>query len=279
MIEIRVAEMADYDLLLPFYKNAYRAGHPLLNADFYNWQFGDAACGRSIIAVENQLVVGHLGCLFADGFTWLTNLSLTENHRSGSLVLSMYSRAKAFGLPLATTNASAALVALYRRLRWYRQPNLERFCCINPRLAGAPVLQLMAPVSHRCGRLPTPAKHRYWQQPGLQGIALDNGSTAVLQPNCGGARLVDLKQPAETAAQLFECGYSWVDYVTSWNDPIIDQLQAPLWQPEKESIVPWYINPIILGSQSEITVFSNTPLPRDFIIKRYHSDHGRVPTL
>jgi hypothetical protein len=281
MIDIRTAELADYDVLRFFYEKAYRLGHPLLQPSFFEWQFGNSNYGRAIIAIENNTIIGHLGCIFADGLTWLTNLFILETHRSGPLVLSMYSKAKSFGLPLVTTNASSGIIALYRRLKWYRQPNLERYCAINPQFSLMKVEQLIDPLSTvgATSDLVLPTGHRYWLQPGLLGGALSNGSTAVLQPNCAGVRLVDLKQPAETAERFFEMGYRWVDYVTSWNDPIIDQLQALGWQPERDAPVPWYLNPVVPGSKSEITVFSNIPLPKDFIIKRYHSDHGRVASL
>jgi hypothetical protein len=281
MIDIRTAELADYDVLRFFYEKAYRLGHPLLQPSFFAWQFGDSAYGRAIIAVENNRIVGHLGCSFADGLTWLTNLFILETHRSGPLVLSMYSKAKSFGLPLVTTNGNSGVIALYRRLKWYRQPNLERYCAINPRFSTATVAQLIETIATPSATedIDLPTGQRYWIQPGLLGASLSNGSTAVLQPNCAGVRLVDLKRPAETAAQFFDMGYKWVDYVTSWNDPLIDQLQALGWQQEKDAPVPWYLNPVVPGSKSEITVFSNLPLPKDFIIKRYHSDHGRVASL
>jgi hypothetical protein len=281
MIDIRTAELADYDVLRVFYEKAYRVGHPLLSASFFEWQFGDIAYGTAIIAVENNRIIGHLGCSFADGLTWLTNLFILETHRSGPLVLSMYSKAKSFGLPLVTTNASSGLIAFYRRLKWYRQPNLERYCAINPQFTTVNAAQLIEPMTtlNAASDIVSPSGHWYWLQPGMAGAALSNGSTAVVQPNCAGVRLVDLKRPAETAEQFFAMGYRWIDYVTSWNDPVIDQLQTLGWQQEKDTLVPWYLNPVVAGSKSEITVFSNTPLPKDFIIKRYHSDHGRVASL
>lgn len=278
MIEIREAVMEDFDLLLPFYKQAYRPGHPLHNRDFFYWQFGQSLVGKALMALDHGLVVGHLGCNFADGFNWLTNLFILEPSRTGPVVMALYGRAKKMGWPLVTTNANPNAIALYRRMRWYRQPNLERYCLVNPAYKTLDASALTSPVVVT-EQFETPNTNHYWKQPGLKGFALKNGSTGFLQSNVAGARLIEANNIEETVATIFAAGYKWIDYVTSWNDAMIDQMLSANWQTEEEANIPWLLNPIATKSKSNITVFSNAPMPRDFIIKRFHSDHGRVPSL
>jgi hypothetical protein len=74
-------------------------------------------------------------------------------------------------------------------------------------------------------------------------------------------------------------GFRWVDYVTSWNDPLCRTLEDAGWHLNEKSPVPWRLNPVEAGSVARVSLTSEEPLPKDFIMRRSFSDHGRVGSL
>ena len=92
----------------------------------------------------------------------------------------------------------------------------------------------------------------------------------------GGLRLVDIDQPRWVLDEAWDAGFSWVDYITSWNDPVVDRFSDGVWAEDEGSPVPWLLDPIEEGSRARVTVFSSEPLPSTLVVRRTYSDHGRV---
>ena len=69
----------------------------------------------------------------------------------------------------------------------------------------------------------------------------------------GGLRAVDIIKLDEYEETAWDLGFKWLDYISSWNDPLLDQLKNNDWLTEDESIIPWRINPIVEGSRSNIS--------------------------
>ena len=108
---------------------------------------------------------------------------------------------------------------------------------------------------------------------------LSDGSTAVSQEKVGGLRVVTISNLEELEKHTWELGYNWVDYITSWNDLNVKNLEKMGWVLDCKSIVPWRLNPIQENRFCDITFLSEEPLDRDFIVHRSFSDHGRVGSL
>ena len=104
-------------------------------------------------------------------------------------------------------------------------------------------------------------------------------SKAISQENEGGLRVVDIKNLQEMEKQAWQLGYLWMDYITSWNDLKIKELEKHGWVLDNKSVVPWRLDPIEENCFSNITFLSEEPLDKEFIIHRSFSDHGRIGSL
>ena len=79
--------------------------------------------------------------------------------------------------------------------------------------------------------------------------------------------------------QAFEMGFSWCDFVTSFNNPILRKLDKNNWKSEYEIIIPWLLNPVVGNSKSNITFLTKESIDINFYIERTHSDIGRVGSI
>jgi hypothetical protein len=99
-----------------------------------------------------------------------------------------------------------------------------------------------------------------------------------VQARLGGLRVIQIADPGKVLAACWEAGARWVDFVTSWNDPLCRDLDRKHgW--ELGDGIPWRLNPLVPGSKSEITVTAQESLPAGLIIDRTFSDHGRIGSL
>jgi len=92
-------------------------------------------------------------------------------------------------------------------------------------------------------------------------------------------RVVHFENIKQVEKQAWALGYLWMDYVTSWNDPKIENLENQSWLIDHKSVVPWLLNPKIEGCFSNISFLSEKPLNPNFIVQRSYSDHGRIGSL
>jgi hypothetical protein len=154
-----------------------------------------------------------------------------------------------------------------------RYADLLRYTAVAPGIARE-----QAVAEARIARSRPPEGHHYWQQPGIVGTTLSDGSTAVVQPQLGGLRVIHIADPSRVIAACWETGARWADFVTSWNDPLCRDLDRKHgW--ELGDGIPWLVAPLVPGSKSDITVTSQSPLPPGLIIDRTFSDHGRIGSL
>jgi hypothetical protein len=162
---------------------------------------------------------------------------------------------------------------MYRKMGWTRYSDLMRYTAVAPGLTRE-----NAVAEARIARSAQPQSHRYWRQPGVLGTTLSDGSTAVVQARLGGLRVVHIADPGKVLAACWEAGARWVDFITSWNDPLCRDLDRKHgW--ELGDGIPWRLNPLVPGSKSEITVTAQEGLPAGLIIDRTFSDHGRIGSL
>jgi hypothetical protein len=48
--------------------------------EFWNWQFGDQAFGRSFICLDDDgTIVGHVGANFGENLSWIINVFLMKH--------------------------------------------------------------------------------------------------------------------------------------------------------------------------------------------------------
>jgi hypothetical protein len=268
----RFATSEDWPMLRDFYRIVYREGHPLHRQDFWRWQFGDRQYGQAAIVVDGARVVGHLGATLAGGFSWIINCFLMEDYRGQGWLAQLYALTGSLA-PNAATNINRAGMDMYRKMGWIRYADLVRFTALAP---GIPREQAVAQA--HIARSAQPQGHRYWQQPGIVGTTLKDGSTAVVQAHLGALRVVHIADPAQLLAACWETGARWADFVTSWNDPLCRDLDRKHgW--ELGDGVPWRVDPLVPGSKSDVTVTAQATLPPDLIIDRTFSDHGRIGSL
>ena len=276
MTEIRNATEQDWSILDPFFSRIYRPDHPVRNFEFWKWQFLHNGRSSSIIACDGDRVVGHIGAYFREGYSWLINGYVDERFRGGGgLPIKLIDAARDVG-PLAGTNVNAIAMNLYRRLGWIRYVDLQRYVAINPSINDA--ARLCEPIKAEA-EWTTPDGDHYWKQPGVSGFLLPGGSTAVNRLDVGGLRIIDLIDVDAAVSACWKAGVAWVDFVTSWNDPLCRELERRDWKAGDKSPVPWLLDPIVPGSQAKISYLSEHPMPREFIVKRTFSDHGRVGSL
>ncbi|AWI25671.1 hypothetical protein [Flavobacterium pallidum] len=275
-MEIRIATLDDWEMLSVFYHKIYRENHPLQHKEFWKWQFGNPEYGNAIIAISDNKIAAHLGVSIADGYAWHINLFVLEEWRNVPVLPALIKKADAFGKP-GNLSANRDAVNLYRSLKWYQYANLERRICVRHDLADAAIQNILLPVSTD-EKILSPEGH-FWQQPGLEPAIFEDGSTAILQKNVGGVRFVSINDIKKAAAQCFDMGFHWCDYVTSFNNPILRKLERNHWKDETEQQIPWLLNPVVHHSKSNLTFLTQEPIPIDFYINRLHSDLGRIGSL
>lgn len=275
---IREAQHSDWGKLLAFFIKIYRKNHPLQNYDFWCWQYGNSKFGRSFISLnDKEEIIGHVGASFGGGKAWIINVYLEEECRGKGILAGLYSLARNY-YPLAATAANEAGLGLYRNMRWFRYHDLVRYVKINPKITNRDIESV-------CGKVEvdtTPYHYsscHYFQQPDVVGLKFEDGSTAVNQSEVGGLRCVDVCDVTSLENYAWELGYNWLDYITSWNDLKIKELESNGWVLDNKSIVPWRLNPIEKGYFSDITFLSEEPLDKNFIVHRSFSDHGRIGSI
>jgi len=277
MVEYRIAEKSDWNMLLVFYKKAYREHHPLHNQDFWNWQFGDKDFGRAIIGICKNEVIAHLGIMLFEDYIFSINLFIDSRYRSGDEFLNLMDIANQFRKQHIGVAVNQNAFPLLRLMKWYQYVNLERRLIVHPDFLDNKIPKLLEPV-HFFSNLPQPEGH-FWKQPTLKSVQLDDGSTAIIQNEVGGLRFVEIKNVKKATQQAFEMGFKWCDFVTSFNNPILTKLEINRWQSESELEIPWLLNPIVYGSKSNLTFLSKSALDINFYINRKHADLGRVGSI
>lgn len=275
-MDLKIAEISDWDILLNFYKKIYGIHHPLFNYEFWKWQYGNEEFGRAIIAIHKNEVVGHLGLAINSDYAWHINLFVMEDYRSTSLLLNMFAIAKNFGKQ-GNLSANKEAVNLYRSLKWYQYADIERKLIINPVSSSNSTEALLQPIV--LTQYNTIPEGNFWKQPTLKSVLFEDGSMGIVQKNIGGLRFVTIKDVKKATQQAFEMGFKWCDFVTSFNNPILRKLEKNNWKPENEMAIPWLLNPIVESSKSKITFLSKEPIDINFYINRTHSDIGRVGSI
>jgi hypothetical protein len=274
----REATTEDWDKLVLFFSRVYRKNHPLQNKDFWNWQYGDANFGRSLICINDQgTIVGHVGANFGGGIAWIINVYLDEECRGKGILGKLYALARNY-YPLAATAANEAGLGLYKNMRWIRYHDLVRYVKINPNCENNSVENVCKSINVSINDFLIKDSH-YFQQPSLKGIVLNDGSRAVSQENVGGLRVTDIQDLNNLELQAWNLGYNWIDYITSWNDLKTRDLEKNNWVLDYKSVIPWRLNPIEEDYFCDITFLSEEPLDKEFIVHRSFSDHGRIGSL
>lgn len=270
---VRFASIDDHERLVQFYRSYYKAGHPLYDLSFWKWQYGNEETGRSIIAEKKDSeIIGHIGCNFGGGMVWLINILINREYSGHGLTTAFFDLARTLG-PIAVAVANAAGQALLAKKQWYRHADLQRLVLVNPAIANRPIQEWVQSINLSSTAIQKP-EGNYWQQPGLNGMMMNDGSTAVVQQDAGGLRVVDLVDADALAAQAWELGFSWVDYIASWNHPMVTGLLKKGWK--VGSALPWYLNPVDFNMQIVLNVFSEEPLDKNFLFHRSYADLGRV---
>lgn len=267
MIEIREATAEDWPALQASFLANYRAGHPLHRRDFWEWQH--LKNGRSFVAFDDGRVVAHWGAHHSGGLSWCMNLYAAESMRGKGFLRRACELARSY-YPVASANVNDIALEAFRKMGWIRYYDLQRYVLVRPGLE--PSVETVA-----FSEMPKPTGHHYWSQPGLVGAVLSDGSTGVLQGNVGGIRIVEIASSTSVAEAAWAAGAHWIDYITSWNDPLGPELASLGWRTDDP--IPFYLNPVKWGSRGHLSFVSEMPLPNDFIVRRYHSDHGRVASL
>ena len=181
-MDIKIADNSDWEIILDFYKKVYGIPHPLLDYEFWKWQYSNEEFGRAIIAVHNGEVVAHLGIAINSDYAWHINLYLVEEYRSTSVLLNLFSIAKKFGKQ-GNLSANIEAVNLYRSLKWYQYADLERKLIINPAINFNSIKTVLQPIN-LSQNLNIP-EGNFWKQPTLKSVLFDDGSTGIVQENVG----------------------------------------------------------------------------------------------
>lgn len=274
----REANIEDWDKLYVFFKKIYRENHPLQNKEFWEWQYGDEKFGRSFICLnESNQIVGHVGANFGGGLAWIINVYLEEECRGKGILGKLYALARAY-YPLAATAANEAGLGLYRNMRWIRYHDLVRYVKINPKFENPKFEDVCKTINVNIENYINKDTH-YFQQPGIKGLLFEDDSKAISQKSVGGLRAVDVVDLNKLESKVWELGFNWIDYITSWNDLKIKDLEKKGWVIDSKSIIPWRLNPVEEGYFCDITFLSEEPLSKNFIVHRSFSDHGRIGSL
>lgn len=277
MIEYKIAEDSDWDMLLDFYKIAYRQHHPLQNKKFWEWQFGNENYGRAIIGVDENEIIAHLGVMLFEDYIFSMNLFIDSRYRSGDVYMKLVDIVNQFRKQHFGVAVNNNTLPLLRLMKWYQYANLERRLILHPDYLDKTIPKILESITV-FSNFSKPEGH-FWEQPTLKSIQLDDGSTAIVQNEVGGLRFVEIKNVKKATQQAFEMGFKWCDYITSFNNPILMKLDINKWKTEKEFKIPWLLNPIESGSKSNIAFLSRMPLDINFHINRTHADLGRVGSI
>ena len=274
---IREASSEDWDELVIFFTEIYRQNHPLQNKEFWQWQYGDSRYGRSFICLDDGKVVAHVGANFQGNVAWIINVYIAEVFRGQGILGKLYQLARNY-YPLAATAVNEAGLGLYKNMRWIRYYDLVRYVKINPDLKNKSFENVCRKIIVDIEEFRNFETH-YFKQPMINGIILNNDSKAVSQEKVGGLRVVSFGNVKTLEDKAWEIGYNWIDYITSWNDLKIKDLEKNGWVLDYKSVVPWRLNPIEVNCFCDITFLSEGPLDNDFVVQRTFSDHGRIGTI
>jgi GNAT superfamily N-acetyltransferase len=275
---IRAATINDWDRLLYFFKKNYRESHPLHNKEFWEWQYGDEKFGRSFICLDDtNRIVAHVGASFENNLAWLMNLYVDKDYEGKRIPAKLYDLARQY-YPLVTTAANKAALDMYQSMRWIRYHNLIRYVKINPLIAEINIENVCKKISVEVDDYIQKDIH-YFKQPSIKGLLFADGSRAVSQEDTGGLRVLDIVSIRELEQNAWQLGYLWIDYTTSWNDTKTRRLEKNGWVPDYQSVVPWRLNPIEENYFCDVSFLSEQPIDKELIVKRSHSDHGRVGSL
>ena len=274
----RKAILEDYDLLYDLYNHVYPSDHPLKNIDFWKWQYGNPEHGTAYIVMDDSKIYGHVGAYFNGNVGWIINVYLDPSLRGGGWVGKMYGLAREDYTNLAATSANSAGLGLYRNMNWFRYCNLERFISINPDFNKSELTTILQPIEV-ISNFTKPSDDYYWEQPGIKGILLANGSKGVAQEDVGGFRFTEITDLKTALEEIWELGFKWCDYLSSWNDNTLTKLDKAGWVHHEDMRFPWYLNPVDFDKKCRVTFLSENALNADYICKRYYSDHGRVGSL
>jgi hypothetical protein len=202
---------------------------------------------------------------------------LNEECRGRGILGKLYDLARSY-FPLAATAANEAGLGLYKNMRWIRYHNLIRYVKINPAILDKSFENVCKKVSVSIDELVCIDSH-YFQQPSIKGIVLNDKSKAISQENVGGLRLVSIENIEEMEKQVWQLGYNWTDYITSWNDLKTKDLEKHGWVLDYKCVVPWRLNPIEENYFCDVSFLSEEPISKEFVVKRSYSDHGRVGSI
>jgi hypothetical protein len=275
---IREATIKDWDKLVQFFKKIYRENHPLYNKEFWEWQFGDEKYGRSFICLDdNGDVVAHVGASFENNLAWLMNLYVSKDYEGKRIPSKLYDLAR-LHYPLVTTAANKAALDMYQSMRWIRYHNLVRYVKINPAVTDLHINNVCKKIDVEVDGF-IAKDIRYFQQPTIKGLLFADGSRAISQENVGGLRVLDIGNIRELENKAWQLGYLWMDYTTSWNDTKTRKLEKNGWVLDYKSVVPWRLNPIEENYFCDVSFLSEEPIDKELIVKRSHSDHGRVGSI
>jgi GNAT superfamily N-acetyltransferase len=275
---IREATIQDWEVLQPFFKNIYRENHPLHNKEFWEWQYGDEKFGRSFICLSNnEEVVAHVGASFENNLAWLMNLYVNKDYEGRRIPSKLFDLARKY-CPLVTTAANKAALNMYQSMGWIRYHNLVRYVKINPIITDISIKEVCKKTDVEVGGI-IAQDIRYFQQPAIKGLLFEDGSRVVSQEEVGGLRVLEIGNCRLLEKRAWELGYLWIDYTTSWNDTQTRRLEKNGWVLDYKSVVPWKLNPIEENYFCDISFLSEEPIDKELIVKRSHSDHGRVGSL
>lgn len=275
---IREATIRDWEKLLQFFKKIYRENHPLHNKEFWEWQYGDEKFGRSFICLnEDNQVVAHVGASFENNLAWLMNLYVDKDYEGKRIPAKLYDLARQY-YPLVTTAANKSALDMYQSMRWIRYHNLVRYVKINPIVIDVNIKNVCRKISVEVDNF-VKKDIRYFQQPSIKGLLLEDGSRGVSQEEVGGLRVLDIVNIKELENKAWQLGYLWIDYTTSWNDTKTRRLEKNGWVLDYKTVVPWRLDPIEENCFCDVSFLSEEALDKELIVKRSHSDHGRVGSL
>lgn len=277
---IKRADLTDWDCLSKFYSRIYPRFHPLSNLEFFKWQYGEIENGSAYILRDSDQVYGHVGAYFAGGIAWMINVYLDESMRGQGWIGQLYSFARHQYQLLAATSANEAGLGLYRNMNWYRYSNLERYICVHPKFKQNELdfSSMLQPSLLNYSWRVTSNEH-YWKQPGIVGHTFADGSTGVYHAETNGFRFVCINDIQVCLNEIWNLGVTWCDFVTSWNDKKIIELEKMNWKNNRAYSFPWYLNPINFEKKFQISFLSEKVLDSNFICRRTYSDHGRVGSL
>lgn len=275
---IREATIKDWEKLLQFFKKVYRDNHPLHNKEFWEWQYGNKNHGRSFICLDtNEQVVAHVGASFENNLAWLMNLYVSKEYEGKRIPSKLYDLARQY-YPLVTTAANKAALDMYQSMRWIRYHDLVRYVKINPEVTEVIVENVCKKISVHVDEFIKKDIH-YFQQPTLKGLLFQDGSRVVSQEEVGGLRVLDIGNNRELENTAWKLGYLWMDYTTSWNDTKTRRLEKQGWVLDNKSVIPWRLSPIEEDCFCNVSFLSEEPIDKELIVKRSHSDHGRVGSI